>query len=178
MDSLRYMFNFNIRDTRPMIKHIKIYDIDGVLVDSSHRYKTNIKNGRNYIDLPHWRAHDNEKYIMRDSLLPLARQYKADLTCLYTYTILATARACIADDANYRFIQEHLGKPDLFIHRKGPDDMRGGAVIKINGIKPLLNLKPFQDAAITFYEDNLNYLSDVCAAIGARPVFIPSIQGY
>ncbi len=57
------------------IKKVKIYDMDGTIVDSTHRYKT-IKdiNGNEKIDLEYWR--NNEFRAFDDELLPLAEQYK------------------------------------------------------------------------------------------------------
>lgn len=159
-----------------MIKNIHIYDLDGTVISSSHRYR--IIEGENRIDLAHWRAHDIPEFINKDSLLPHAAQYKADLKNPEIYVIVATARACIKGDANYKFLADRLGMPNKFIHREGPNDTRGGAEIKIKGIRPLLNLKQFKNATIHFWEDNKDYLNDVCKALGAVPHYVPSTQGY
>lgn len=159
-----------------MVKKIRIYDIDGTIICSLHRYKTD-KTGKR-IDLAYWRKHDNEKYIFKDKLLPLAEQYKKDLKNPKIYVILATARACTAGDANYSYIEKYLGLPDKFIHRKGINDNRKGAQIKIQGIKPLLNLKQFKEASVEFFEDNLSYLFDVCKALNCKGFLIASNQGY
>ena len=162
-----------------MIKKIHIYDLDGTVIDSSHRYRT-IKdaNGNTKIDLKHWRDHDNETYISKDSLLPLANQYKKDLDDPECYVIIATARACYPNDANYKYISETLGMPNYFVHRKGLDDKRKGAEIKIKGLRKLLNLKQFRNATKVFFEDNIDYLINVAYAINAHPVFVKSNQGF
>ena len=159
-----------------MIKLIHIYDLDGTVISSSHRYRT--ISGENRIDLAHWREHDKPEFIEKDSLLPHAAQYMADLANPEIYVIVATARACVTGDANYKFLAERLGMPNKFIHRRGVDDNRKGAALKIAGIKPLLNLKQFRGAAIHFWEDNKDYLREVCEAIGAIPHYVPSTQGY
>lgn len=162
-----------------MITKIHIYDLDGTVIDSSHRYRTiTDKNGNTKIDLKYWRKHDIPKYIHKDSLLPLAEQYKNDIRDPETYVIVATARACVEGDANYDYIRSHLGMPNRFIHRQGIKDTRKGSVIKINGIKPLLNLKQFRNAAKVFFEDNIDYLINVAYAIDAHPVFVKSNQGF
>ena len=162
-----------------MINNIHIYDMDGTIVDSSHRYRTITKpDGTMTIDLDHWRAHDTREFILKDKLLPLAEQYKADLKNPETYVVIATARAIEYGDANYQFVLSHLGLPDKFIYRQGAGDSRGGADLKIAGIKPLLNLRQFRNAAIKFFEDNIDYLNKVCEAINAEPVYIESNQGY
>ena len=68
------------------MKRIAIYDMDGTVVCSLHRYKTI----DNKIDLQYWR--DNEYRAMGDSLLPLAEQYKSDLADNDCFVIIATAR--------------------------------------------------------------------------------------
>ena len=160
------------------IKYIHVYDLDGTIIDSSHRYRTILKNGKERIDLAHWRAHDIEEYIMRDKLLPLAEQYKQDIKNPEVYVIIATARACMPGDANYKYIEQHLGLPNKFIHRQGPEDTRGGAELKIKGIRPLLNLKQFRSAVIKVWEDNKDYLSAMCDALNAQGYFVPSNQGH
>lgn len=162
-----------------MIKKIHIYDLDGTVIDSSHRYRT-IKdaNGNTKIDIKYWRDHDNETYINKDSLLPLAEQYKRDLDRKDVYTIIATARACEPGDANYDFIQRHLGLPNCFIHRRGITDKRKGSEIKIRGLRKILSLKQFRNATKVFFEDNIDYLINVAYAINADPVYVKSNQGF
>jgi hypothetical protein len=157
-----------------MIKKIHIYDLDGTVISSSHRYRT--MPGEMRIDLKHWRENDVPEQIVRDSLLPHAAQYKADLQDSETLVIIATARACIYGDANWKFVEEKLGLPDFFIHRLGPNDTRKGADLKISGLLPII--AQFPKAAIHFWEDNADYLRDVSQAIGAIPHFVPSTQGY
>lgn len=162
-----------------MIKKIHIYDLDGTIISSSHRYKTKYNNdGKLTIDLDHWRKHDNEEYIKKDSLLPHAAQYKKDLEDPEIYVIIATARACQPGDANYKFVEKHLGLPNKFVHRQGLDDMRGGAQLKVQAIRPLLNLKQFRYAVIHVWEDNKDYLSYMCNKLGAIPHYVPSTQGH
>lgn len=159
-----------------MIKEIHVFDLDGVVISSSHRYRTN--EAGNAIDLDHWRKYDIPEFIEKDSLLPHAAQYKADLLDSAIYVIVATARACIKNDTNYLFIDKYLGMPDKFIHRQGAEDSRHGHTLKIQGIKPLLNLKQFRDAVIHVYEDNLTYLNHMCKELNAIPHYIHSTQGH
>lgn len=162
-----------------MIKKIAIYDIDGTLVDSMHRFRVNPETGR--IDLDFWIENDTPEKIELDKLLPLADRYKNDLKNPEVYVILATARACEFGDANYEYIDKNLGIPDRFIHRKGREDTRGGAELKIKGIKPLLNLKNFKDATVHVYEDNIDYLKDLSDFFAKSHLTVghynPSAQG-
>jgi hypothetical protein len=152
-----------------MIKRVAIYDMDGTIVCSLHRYRA--VNGK--IDLAYWR--ENQDKAMQDSLLPLADQYKADLADAECYVIIATARVMGA--ADYEFVNTVLGKPDYLISRKDGDSISGGQ-LKINGLQKFFNLKNFKNAACVFYEDNTTYLKAVCDKFNIRGVYIPSQQGH
>lgn len=156
------------------IKRLAIYDMDGTIVDSSHRYRTVIcADGTEKIDLDYWR--ENQPRAMQDRLLPLAQQYRADLADPECYVIIATARVMNAPD--WQFVKEILGEPDHFICR-ADGDTRGGAELKILGLKKFFNLKNFRKAKAVFYEDNTSYLKKVCDYFGITGVYIPSGQGH
>jgi len=89
------------------MKRVAIYDMDGTIVCSLHRYKTI----DNKIDLQYWR--DNECKAMDDSLLPLAEQYKSDLADNDCFVIVATAR--VLHNPDIEFINTKLGNPDYII---------------------------------------------------------------
>jgi hypothetical protein len=152
---------------------IAIYDMDGTIVDSSHRYRTITVDGKERIDLAHWRA--NEYRAMQDGLLPLADQYVRDLASGDTYTIIATARVMYAPD--WQFVNEILGRPDYLISRKD-GYTQSGAILKIKGLQKFFNLKQFKTADAVFYEDNISYLKAVCDHFNIRGVYIPSVQGH
>jgi hypothetical protein len=158
------------------IKRLAIYDMDGTIVDSSHRYRT-IKNadGSEKIDLQFWR--DNEYRAMDDGLLPMVAQYRADLQDENCFVIIATAR--VMGDADWQFVKQILGEPNHFISR-GPNDSRSGGLLKILGLKKFFNLKNFKAAwqNAVFYEDNAQYLKTVCDYFKIRGVYVPSVQGH
>lgn len=156
-----------------MIRKVSIYDMDGTIVDSSHRYRTVTVNGIEKIDLPYWRA--NEYRAMEDGLLPLANQYMDDLKDPSIYVIIATARVMQTPD--YQFVSEVLGAPDYLISRRDGDTQSGGS-LKIKGLQKFFNLKPFRKADAVFYEDNVQYLKTVCDHFQIRGVYIPSKQGH
>ena len=153
-----------------IMKRIAIYDMDGTIVCSLHRYRTiNDK-----IDLQFWR--DNECHAMNDSLLPLSEQYRNDLNDSECYVIIATAR--VMHEPDYQFVETVLGNPDYLISRKNGDS-RSGGVLKVLGLNKLLSLKQFQGINdIVFYEDNVQYLKTVCDYFNIRGVYIPSKQGH
>ena len=155
------------------IKRVSIYDMDGTIVDSSHRYRTIITDSDERIDLGYWV--ENQHRAMDDTLLPLYEQYVADLQDESCYVIIATAR--VMHDVDWLFVSEILGEPDYFISRKA-GDTQSGKTLKINGLAKFFNLVTFQDAEFTFYEDNMEYLKAVCDRFNIRGVYIPSVQGH
>jgi len=155
------------------IRKVSIYDMDGTIVDSLHRYRTIVDDRGERIDLDYWR--ENEYRAGEDSLLPLAQQYREDLQDENCFVIIATAR--VLRDADNVFIRDILGEPDYIISRIDGDTVSGGK-LKIAGLTKFFNLKPFRDAEFTFYEDNVQYLKAVCDRFGIRGVYIPSKQGH
>ena len=153
------------------MKRVAIYDMDGTIVCSLHRYQT----VGDKIDLQYWR--DNEHRAMDDGLLPLAEQYKADLSNPDVFVIIATARVLHNPDRN--FIASVLGQPDYIISRKNGDS-RSGGLLKILGLKKLFSLKQFKSLVNTavFYEDNTSYLKAVCDYFNIKGVYVPSKQGH
>lgn len=155
------------------IKRVAIYDMDGTIVDSSHRYRTIVDENGERIDLEYWR--ENEYRAMDDGLLPLAHQYRQDLQDENCYVIIATAR--VMNEPDWQFVREVLGEPDYFISRP-KDSSVSGKTLKINGLAKFFNLVTFKDAEFVFYEDNISYLKAVCDRFNIRGVYIPSVQGH
>ena len=155
------------------ITKVSIYDMDGTIVDSLHRYRTIIDDNGERIDLGYWR--ENEYRAMEDTLLPLAEQYKNDLRDENCFVIIATAR--VLRSADNKFISEILGDPDYIISRTDGDTISGGK-LKIAGLAKFFNLLNFKDAEFTFYEDNVQYLKAVCDRFNIRGVYVPSKQGH
>lgn len=155
------------------IKRVAIYDMDGTIVDSLHRYRTVVSPNGERIDLDYWR--ENEYRAMQDTLLPLADQYRADLADPCCYVIIATAR--VMRDPDWLFVQKVLGEPDYFISRRDGDS-QSGKTLKINGLAKFFNLVNFKTADFVFYEDNVEYLKAVCDRFNIRGVYVPSKQGH
>ena len=155
------------------ITKVAIYDMDGTIVDSSHRYRTITDENGVRIDLDFWR--ENEYLAMNDSLLPMAEQYRLDLADSSTYVIIATAR--VMNEPDWKFVKEILGEPDYFISRPKNSNI-SGKTLKINGLAKFFNLLNFKNAEFVFYEDNISYLKAVCDRFNIRGVYIPSVQGH
>lgn len=155
------------------ITRVAIYDMDGTIVDSSHRYRTITDENGERIDLDHWR--ENEYLAMDDGLLPMFKQYQNDLNDENCYVIIATAR--VMNEPDWQFVNEILGAPDYFISRPKNSDI-SGKTLKINGLAKFFNLVTFKDADFVFYEDNISYLKAVCDRFDIRGVYVPSKQGH
>lgn len=156
------------------MKRISIYDLDGTVICSLHRYKTITENGKTRIDLNYWRENEHRAYY--DSLLPLSVQYRADIADKDCYVIIATARVLHNPDNN--FIRDKLGMPNKIISRP-TDSSESGAKLKVKGLAKILNLKQFARLEAVFYEDNIAYLRAVCDRFSnVRGVFISSNQGH
>lgn len=160
-----------------MKKQVLIFDCDGVLVDSSHRYKL-LDNGK--IDLAHWRA--NEHLCGNDSLLPMADYYKQELKNPNSLVIVATAREMKKPD--FDFFRDVLGMPHYLIYRKQGDN-RKGAEMKFKGLRKVMNLRQFKPAFanIHIFEDNTEYLKGMVdnfytLGYNAKGYYIPSKQGH
>lgn len=151
------------------MKQVHIFDIDGVLIDSSHRFKTD-ENGK--IDLEHWNA--NKHLCVYDSLLPHSEGYIQDVINPEIYTVIATARNF--SNLEWEVFNDLLPYPDHFIHR-AENDERGSIAMKIAGLKKLFALRQFHGKRKFFFEDTETVLNAVCRAIGAIPVHVPSNQG-
>jgi hypothetical protein len=156
-----------------MIKHVHVFDCDGVLVSSMHRYQTMPCGTR--IDLEHWIANCTPEMISKDMPLPHSLLYKHFLSDPEHYVIIATARVC--QQADFDMIAEKLGMPNHFIYRK-KGDHQSGVTLKLNALKKLLNLNQFKNAFITVYEDNKTYLEGVAGGLGAKRVYVESDQGH
>ena len=142
----------------------KIWDLDGTVIDSSHRYST-LPNGD--IDLPRWIADNTKANIERDSLLPLARLMRSNWRQGDT-VIICTARVLGIHD--HCFLADHGIKAN-FILSRALGDNRGDAEMKRAKLFALFaDLKvPFArwTRNATFYDDNQGVL-DMAKKIGIR----------
>ena len=142
----------------------KIWDLDGTVIDSSHRYST-LENGD--IDLPKWIADNTRENIEQDQLLPLARLMRSNYR-QGDIVIICTARVLGVWD--HVFLADH-GIKAHFILSRALVDNRGDAEMKRSKLLALFaDLKiPFArwTRNATFYDDNLGVL-DMAEKIGIR----------
>ena len=142
----------------------KIWDLDGTVIDSSHRYST-LANGD--IDLPRWIADNTRENIANDSLLPLARLMRSNYR-QGDIVIICTARVLGVWD--HVFLADH-GIKAHFILSRALGDNRGDAEMKRSKLVALFSdLKvPFArwTRNATFYDDNMGVL-EMAEKMGIR----------
>lgn len=157
-----------------MYKQIHIFDMDGTIVDSLHRFRVDPTTGK--IDLAHWIEYDKPEFIAKDKPKgALAEIYKEMVADPEIYVVIATARVLKA--ADYEWIEKNIGLPNKIISRNGRNDTRKGAAMKIDGLRYLKNLRQFAKLPKWFYEDNKDYLYPVANFLNAVPIYCESKQG-
>lgn len=158
------------------VKAIHIYDFDGTLVDSSHRYRTITDPcGTERIDLPYWI--ENEHRALEDSLLPLAERFRQECHDPEILVIVATARIWCA--ATIAFVKREDLQPDFVVARRNRQDTRGGAELKIEGIREIVEHYDLEGVdEYHVFEDNVSYLETLCKAFKAVGHLYISRQGH
>jgi len=130
-----------------MQKPIYIFDLDGTVIDSSHRF-TGTAEGK--VNLAKWIEDSTRENIFKDSLLPLAKFMKALMKANQNVWI-CTARNMSKDD--FDFLAENGIKAKTILCRKDGDH-RADAEMKTAKLKRLFNLKQFQNAEKIMFDDN------------------------
>ena len=135
---------------------IYIFDLDHTVVDSSHRQATRPDGS---LDLDHWREHSTAKLIERDTLLPLAHEWRKILKRGHT-VLVCTAR--VMGPADYFYFGSRGLFADTVISRtegdRTPDDL-----LKLRGLKRYcrengISWARFCRTAIMF-DDNQNVIN-------------------
>ena len=130
---------------------ISIYDLDGTIIDSSHR-ATHDEQGN--IDLENWKAKSTKDFIFQDSLMPLYTQLVKDYKN-GNMVILCTARELGKWDLEY--IHMHNIYYDRVISRP-VGNMEKDYKLKKNQLRYLFSLPQYKDKEKIFYDDNSNNL--------------------
>jgi len=149
--------------------NICIYDLDGTIIDSSHR-ATHDEQGN--IDLANWKAKSTKDFIFQDSLLPLYSQLIEDYK-FGDMVILCTARNLGVWD--WEYIYSHNIYFDRVISRPN-ENMMKDAELKQNQLRYLFSLPCYKDKRKIFYDDNENNLKAI-AELGATVVDAKKYNG-
>ena len=128
---------------------MRIYDLDGTVIDSSHRQ---LADSRGALDLAAWRENSTPEKIARDSLLPLAQDLK---NCLLLGLPVAICTARVLGDADLAYLRKHGLEAPVILSRDGDGDTRPDAQLKR---EKLLGLGVDLRGA-TLYDDNQSVLA-------------------
>ena len=130
---------------------ICIYDLDGTVIDSSHR-ATHDEKGN--IDLENWKAKSTKDFIFQDSLMPLYSQLVADYKNGNMVNI-CTSR--YLGEWDWEYLYFHNIYFDRVISRPVGNTMND-AELKKNQLRYLFSLPQYKDKEKIFYDDNSNNL--------------------
>ncbi len=125
---------------------IAVFDLDGTVIDSSHRALTDSGGA---INLENWRSHTAEQ-ILQDSELPLARYMRECITNPKIRVWICTSRSLSEAD---RELLARLGLiPDLILSRD-KNDNREDVPYKLAKIRKRLNLPSVRKSEKLFFDD-------------------------
>ena len=128
-------------------KNIYIFDLDGTVIDSSHRFTGNAEGKLN---LEKWIEDSTRENIFKDSLFPLAQFMKALMKAGKNVWI-CTARNM--NDSDFDFLAHHGIKAKTILCRKNGDH-RADAEMKTAKLKSLFNLKQYKNSDKIMFDDN------------------------
>jgi len=149
-----------------VLRKIHIYDVDGVLVNSNHRYPSRMNHTPS--ELEYWNNPEARKNTAQDTLLPMAYKYINDIGNPEIYVVIATAR--MWDIRDRLFFEKNLGMPDKIICRVNWKPITD-AKLKVNGLKRLFNLKQFANLEKNYWDDNMRNIYAV-ADLGVHCFYI------
>ena len=145
---------------------IYIFDLDHTVVDSSHRSATRPDGS---LDLDHWREHSTAKLIERDSLLPLAHEWRRLHKKGHTI-VVCTAR--VMGPADYFY----LGSRGMFAHKiisRAEGDRTSDDLLKLRGLKQYARAEGISWARLCktaqMFDDNQNVIS--CLTANGLPCY-------
>ena len=130
-----------------------IYDLDGTVIDSSHRRRFNT-NGD--LRLSYWKSHNTRKDIFGDSLLPLAKHMKKKM--IGNIVLVCTARNISQDDLD--FLENNGLRFDHILSRpKGVNTK--DHILKYHQLKKFLVQNPYLPKRKIMYDDSMENLQEI-----------------
>ena len=133
-----------------------IFDLDHTAIDSSHRQITRPDGS---LDLAAWRRNNTRENIMRDSLLPLANEWRR-LAKKQVTIVICTAR--VMGEHDYEYLRANGLRWDACLSRP-MGDSTPDAELKERMIRRYAQARPMSwarfCATTVFYDDNENVLA-------------------
>ena len=145
---------------------ICIYDLDGTIINSSHRSKFD-ENG--ILDLEHWKLNNTKENIFKDDLLPMYWQLRADYEN-GNIVVLCTAREIGKWDLEYI---HSMGIYYDYIISRPIGNPTKDEILKKAQLRHFWNFKQFRNIEKRFYDDKLDNLNEIkelgnCEVINAK----------
>jgi len=143
-----------------------IFDLDGTVIDSSHRQNTRPDGS---LDLAHWIENNTVEKILADSLLPLAEKMRSVRSVKDTVAVI-TAR--VIQDADLAFLKRNDLRFDYLYSRAqgntSPDDiLKKRAILKL--ARKLQRSMNWMRKNTVFFDDNLEVLG-VMDSMGIKTI--------
>ena len=133
-----------------------IFDLDHTAIDSTHRAITRPDGS---LDLAAWRRNNTRENIMRDSLLPLAKEWQR-LAKKKVTIVICTAR--VMGEHDFEFLRQHGLRWDACLSRR-EGDATPDADLKEKMIRQYAQARPMSWARFcatsVFFDDNANVLA-------------------
>lgn len=133
---------------------ICIYDLDGTIIDSSHRTKY-MENGE--LDLANWIENNTKENIFKDDLLPMYWQLRSDYE-QGNIIVLCTARELGKWD--YEYIHQMGIYYDYIISRPKGISTKD-EILKKAQLRHFWNFKQFKKMSKTFADDRQENLDEI-----------------
>tara|TARA_R100001460_G_scaffold101856_1_gene145998 strand:- start:589 stop:1104 length:516 start_codon:yes stop_codon:yes gene_type:complete len=133
---------------------ICIYDLDGTIINSSHRTRY-LDNGD--LDLEHWKANCTKDQIMRDDLLPMYWQLRADYEN-GNIVVICTARELSEWDYEYL---SFMGIYYDYIYSRPKENMTKDDILKKAQLRHFWNFKQYSKFRKLFADDRIDNLNAI-----------------
>ena len=133
---------------------VYIYDLDGTVIDSSHRRKFDTEGN---LRLSYWRSHNTRKDVFGDSLLPLAKHMKKKM--IGNIVLICTAREISQNDLD--FLENNGLRYDHIISRPRGINT-ADHILKYYQLKKFLKENPYlNDKRKIMYDDSMENLQEI-----------------
>ena len=133
---------------------ICIYDLDGTIINSSHRASYDEQGN---LDLDHWKANNTKENIFKDDLLPMYWQLRNDYEN-GNIVILCTARELGKWDLEYI---HSMGIYYDYIYSRPVGNPTKDEILKKAQLRHFWNFKQFKKMPKTFADDRQENLDEI-----------------
>jgi FMN phosphatase YigB (HAD superfamily) len=135
-------------DSKRRDKEVAIFDLDGTIIDSSHRTPNNLDGTLN---LERYRSLKTRENIFKDTLLPLADKMRRMYDSGKYHIVICTAREISQDDLD--FLEHHDIKFHEMFNRSNVRKSHHGRLPDPQ--YKTKQLKKYKSTAYEFYDDAL-----------------------